>query len=50
MYVHPTASVAHDLHDQGIPLVVASQFPLSIEGSVPFVERFYRDSFEGSIR
>jgi beta-lactamase superfamily II metal-dependent hydrolase len=37
----PDASVAHDLHDQGIPLVVASQFPLSVEGSVPFVERFY---------
>jgi beta-lactamase superfamily II metal-dependent hydrolase len=35
------ASVAHDLHDQGIPLVVASQFPLSVDGSVPFVERFY---------
>jgi beta-lactamase superfamily II metal-dependent hydrolase len=35
------ASVAHDLHDQGIALVVASQFPLSIDGSVPFVEIFY---------
>lgn len=35
------ASVAHDLHDQGIPLVVASQFPLSVKGSVPFVERLY---------
>ncbi|HEY0859277.1 MAG TPA: CHAT domain-containing protein [Albitalea sp.] len=41
------ASVAHDLHDQGIPLVVASQFPLSVEGSVPFVERFYRGQFWG---
>jgi CHAT domain len=41
------ASVAHDLHDQGIPLVVASQFPLSVEGSVPFVERFYQDQLWG---
>ncbi len=37
----PDASVAHDLHDQGIPLVVASQFPLSVEGSLPFVEVFF---------
>ena len=43
----PDASVAHDLHDQGIPLVVASQFPLSIEGSLPFVERFYQGQLRG---
>jgi hypothetical protein len=43
----PDASVAHDLHDQGIPLVVASQFPLSVEGSVPFVERFYTGQLSG---
>ena len=41
------ASVAHDLHDQGIPLVVGSQFPLSVDGSVPFVERFYQDQLWG---
>jgi CHAT domain len=41
------ASVAHDLHDQGIPLVVASQFPLSVDGSVPFVERFYQGHLWG---
>lgn len=41
------ASVAHDLHDQGIPLVVASQFPLSVEGSVLFVERFCRGQLRG---
>ena len=41
------ASVAHDLHDQGIPLVVASQFPLTVEGSVPFVERFYQGQLWG---
>ena len=41
------ASVAHDLHDHGIPLVVASQFPLSVRGSVPFVERFYAGQLDG---
>jgi len=41
------ASVAHDLHDQGIPLVVASQFPLSVDGSVPFVELFYQGQLWG---
>ena len=43
----PDASVAHDLHDQGVPLVVASQFPLSVEGSLPFVERFYEGQLRG---
>jgi hypothetical protein len=41
------ASVAHDLHDQGIPLVVASQFPLSVEGSMLFVERFCKGQLRG---
>lgn len=41
------ASVAHDLHDQGIPLVVASQFPLSVKGSIPFVARFYDGQLRG---
>jgi CHAT domain len=41
------ASVAHDLHDQGIPLVVASQFPLSVDGSVVFVERFWKGQLWG---
>lgn len=41
------ASVAHDLHDRGIPLVVASQFLLSVPGSVPFVQRFYKGQLEG---
>jgi beta-lactamase superfamily II metal-dependent hydrolase len=41
------ASVAHDLHDQGVPLVVASQFPLTVDGSVPFVERFYHGQLWG---
>jgi hypothetical protein len=41
------AGVAHNLHDQGIPLVVASQFPLTKEGSIPFVERFYKGQLWG---
>lgn len=42
------ASVAHHLHDQGIPLVVASQFPLSVEGSVLFTEKFYSGQLKGT--
>jgi hypothetical protein len=41
--IPPDQSVAHALHSRGIPLVVASQFPLSVEGSVPFVEVVYGD-------
>ncbi|MFL6200549.1 MAG: CHAT domain-containing protein [Thermoanaerobaculia bacterium] len=39
--VIPGASFAHELHQAGIPLVIAAQFPLSIEGSVPLTERLY---------
>jgi hypothetical protein len=35
------ASIAHALHEAGIPMVVASQFPLSFEGSVRLVECLY---------
>ncbi len=35
------ASIAHALHDAGVPIVVASQFPLSFEGSVRMVEVLY---------
>ena len=35
------ASVAHALHDSGIPIVIASQFPLSFEGSIRMVEVMY---------
>ena len=37
------ASIAHALHEDGVPLVVASQFPLSFAGSVIMV----RELFEG---
>jgi CHAT domain len=38
----PGASFAHALHQSGIPLVVASQFPLSKEGSVPLAGTLYQ--------
>lgn len=39
--IMPGASFAHALHQAGIPLVVASQFPLSKEGSVPLAATLY---------
>jgi CHAT domain len=39
--VVPGASIAHDVHDGGVPLVVASQFPLSYWGSVVFAKSLY---------
>jgi hypothetical protein len=41
------ASVAHALHEAGIPLVVASQFPLSFPGSVRLVEVLYEGLLSG---
>ena len=41
--ITPGASFAHDLHQSGIPLVVASQFPLSKVGSVVMAGPLYRD-------
>jgi len=35
------ASFAYDLHREGIPLVVASQFPLTFRGSIMMVEEVY---------
>ena len=35
------ASVAHALHQAGIPIVIASQFPLTFGGSVRMVEALY---------
>jgi hypothetical protein len=43
----PGGSVAHELHGAGIPLVVASQFPISQAASVPFTEIFYRGQLGG---
>ena len=35
------ASIAHALHEDGVPLVVASQFPLSFAGSVIMARELY---------
>ena len=40
-------SIAHELHSSGIPVVVASQFPLTFEGSAVFTREFYRDILAG---
>lgn len=37
----PGASIAHDIHDGGVPVVVASQFPLTFGGSVVLVRNEY---------
>jgi hypothetical protein len=37
----PGGSIAHDLHEAGIPLVIASQFPLTFAGSVVLAETLY---------
>ena len=39
--VRAGASFAHALHQGGMPLVVASQFPLCTEGSVPLTATLY---------
>jgi hypothetical protein len=35
------SSIAHALHESGIPMVVAGQFPLSFEGSVRLLDTLY---------
>ena len=41
------ASIAHALHEAGIGVVLAAQFPLSFEGSVRLVEVLYKDLLWG---
>lgn len=41
------SSVAHALHEAGVPLVVASQFPLTFAGSVTMVESLYHGLLRG---
>jgi hypothetical protein len=41
------ASIAHSLHEAGIGVVIASQFPLSFEGSVRLVEVLYDEFLWG---
>jgi hypothetical protein len=41
------ASIAHALHEEGIPLVVASQFPLSHAASVLMTQVLYKGLLQG---
>ena len=41
------ASLAHELHAAGIPLVIASQFPLSVTGSVHLCTALYHALLRG---
>ena len=45
--VGPGASFAHAVHQSGIALVVAAQFPLSKDGSVPLTAGLYRGLLGG---
>jgi len=42
------ASIAHSLHQQGVSLVVASQFPLTTSGSVVMAQELYGGLFDGT--
>jgi hypothetical protein len=39
----PAGSLAHQLHESGIPCVFASQFPISVAGSVYLVSTLYKN-------
>lgn len=43
--ISPGASLAHDLHEAGIPWIIGSQLPLSMIGSVVMVEALYHGLF-----
>jgi hypothetical protein len=42
------SSIAHALHESGIPMVVAGQFPLSFHGSIRLVECLYEGLLWGT--
>jgi hypothetical protein len=44
----PGADLAHALHQAGVPLVVAAQFPLSMDGSVPLASSLYQGLLWGA--
>ena len=46
--VNPGGSVAHQLHRMGVPWVIASQFPLTVQGSVLLVEDLYNELLQGT--
>ncbi|HET6482301.1 MAG TPA: CHAT domain-containing protein [Actinoplanes sp.] len=41
-------SLAHALHESGVPVVLASQFPLTFAGSKTFVRHFYGELLAGA--
>jgi CHAT domain len=45
--ITPGASIAHHLHEAGIPLVLASQFPLSFKGAAILAKTLYSGLFWG---
>lgn len=45
--VMPGASLAHNLHEAGVPWVVASQYPLSMVGSILMTELLYSGLLRG---
>lgn len=45
--VFPGASLAHELHEAGLPWVIASQFPLSMAGSTLLTEMLYTGLLRG---
>ncbi|MES9971950.1 MAG: CHAT domain-containing protein, partial [Candidatus Thiodiazotropha sp.] len=44
---NPEKSLAHELHVSGFPVVIASQLPLTINGSKILVQHFYKNLFNG---
>ena len=46
--INPGGSVAHQLHRMGVPWVIASQFPLTVVGSVMLVEDLYSELLQGT--
>jgi CHAT domain len=46
--VHPTGSLAHSLHQAGIPCVFASQFPLTQDGSIKLIQTLYGELLQSS--
>jgi len=45
--LHTGATFLHDLHRSGVPFVVGSQFPLSMEGSVDLCQKLYEGLLRG---
>jgi hypothetical protein len=43
----PVSSVAFNIHEAGIPLVIGSQFPLTKDGSVVLTDSLYRQLLDG---